>query len=1355
MQYSRSAYEATLLRVLHDAVPRSKNKSAVVRQGVISHGNVSVVLDKITHDSGASGGNYIGRAALRHFSDLETDPCRESARLADGKTILFIKESVTLLVSPINDYGEELDPIATRFFVIETLGDEAIIGLPDLLGNFFDFFVDILTCGARKKGKMLPMIHTIISDMDDICSKFEDELYKRVPAVKKLNALVKTARRKLTGYTVLKSHVVDDAKRERVVIDDSSTEGSTAFLVSKIHGSVYEDDRVEEIFAAIELCKDNFDQFPLARAGDVLKPWAKEPEFCPEEDDTPEPLFFGEDVIKFMEMSVDDSRKEYLDEMPSHVNATFKSEVPEILDLLAKADSMDTFAPTSWNGLKNVEPIKLETVGVLPYRLSPKPRHVREKLFVHAKKEFERLCKYFFEDSVSPISSPLVIAPKATAPFIRFCGDYREVNKFIKIPQQPIPIIHHELIKAAKFRVFVDLDMANSFHQIPLSPEFSDLLSVTTPWGLVRPKFLPEGVGPASGLLQHIVRNIFKDFVDWTIVIFDNFLILADSYRDAYDKLVKILDRCKDYGIVLKLKKSWFGVDKVTFFGYEVTHGKWKLSDDRKNAIVAMEFPTNKKQMQSFLGAALFFHHHIPKYSEWTARLYETTHDKFVWNPGLWTFDYLKCFEDFKVALVKATELHFPDYNLPWVVRCDASEHAVGAVLYQELTDSTDVVVHQPIAFASKRFSNPATNWDTFKREAYAIYHAVNSFGYYLRGKSFIVESDHQNLQWIESSQSPIVVRWRSLLQSYDFLVRHIPGKENKVADWMSRMYAMECLSAEHLETDHDLFEYENPTTFEEIMLSVHGGKHLHFGAAETYRRAKELYPDKYIPIELVRIWVKECPLCQKMRDTGITGLPSRTLTLKPLTYRRTIGIDHVSVTPIDKNGNGCAIVLTEHFAHFVQIYPVSDYTADTVLVTLIKHYTTFGLFDEIASDPGSAFMSKVVAELNGMFGIRHKVSLIGRHESNGVEGSIKQFLRHLKTIVFDGRLVDRWSDSNVLSPINFALNSRTTPETGGFTPFQLKYGTQDAEYFRLPLDIHPGAEASETLRRFDRDLEIIRELSRVAQNELVEKRRAKDAPPAHYEHGDFVLWNPRETPCDYLESKLSVNWKGPYEVIGHLKNDVTCRHIVHHTLHQLHLDRLKPFFGTYEQALSMAQLDNNQFVVASINFFIGNPHKRKSLSFNVTFCDGDVRDKPYDADLAGTEQFKDFVLSKPYLFPIRDTAKITSKQIVDMCKLSILNVHIGTKLHLNLRYFDDKDKEWFDRLKLPPVFDYVTEIVATRWGNDGHTRINCTCPMYGYFRTLSAYDVFAFTTPIQEFDATRMVLLTIESGAAFPQLFV
>jgi hypothetical protein len=156
---------------------------------------------------------------------------------------------------------------------------------------------------------------------------------------------------------------------------------------------------------------------------------------------------------------------------------------------------------------------------------------------------------------------------------------------------------------------------------------------------------LPEGVGPASGLLQHLVREIFKDFEEWTIVIFDNFLVLAMDYLDAYEKMKKILDRCQEYKIVLKLKKSFIGTKSVTFFGYEVSGGSWKLSDSRKSAIMEWQFPENKKEMQSFLGAALFFHHHIPHYSEWSAKLYETTHDILsgILNHGpLTTFPTLK-----------------------------------------------------------------------------------------------------------------------------------------------------------------------------------------------------------------------------------------------------------------------------------------------------------------------------------------------------------------------------------------------------------------------------------------------------------------------------------------------------------------------------------------------------------------------------------------------------------------------------------------------------------------------------------------------------------------------------------------
>jgi hypothetical protein len=45
------------------------------------------------------------------------------------------------------------------------------------------------------------------------------------------------------------------------------------------------------------------------------------------------------------------------------------------------------------------------------------------------------------------------------------------------------------------------------------------------------------------------------------------------------------------------MKKSWIGADVVTFLGYEVHPGKWRLSDTRKTAISAMIFPTTQKQM--------------------------------------------------------------------------------------------------------------------------------------------------------------------------------------------------------------------------------------------------------------------------------------------------------------------------------------------------------------------------------------------------------------------------------------------------------------------------------------------------------------------------------------------------------------------------------------------------------------------------------------------------------------------------------------------------------------------------------------------------------------------------------------
>ena len=306
--------------------------------------------------------------------------------------------------------------------------------------------------------------------------------------------------------------------------------------------------------------------------------------------------------------------------------------------------------------------------------------------------------------------------------------------------------------------MFLDLDLTNSFHQIPLGENTRQKLAVQTPWGLVEPMLLPEGVSPASGYLQKYVMKMFSDFSTWCICIFDNVLILAHDHADALSKLTMFLERCAQHNVILKFAKTWLGFLIVKFFGYQVEPGKYGLDAERKDEMMKFPMPTSQKSMQRFLGAALFFKNFIPNFSELTAPLHDMAHQNFDWNRASWAKDYPKAFEQVKKALVDSTVLHFPDYELEWIMRVDASEVAVGSVLFQIRKVDGKEDSHEVIGFASKKFSEQAFRWDMFKKEGYAIFFAVKHFAYYLRGKPLVLETDHRNLLWIEKSEAPIVV---------------------------------------------------------------------------------------------------------------------------------------------------------------------------------------------------------------------------------------------------------------------------------------------------------------------------------------------------------------------------------------------------------------------------------------------------------------------------------------------------------------------------------------------------------------------------------------------------------------------
>jgi hypothetical protein len=509
-----------------------------------------------------------------------------------------------------------------------------------------------------------------------------------------------------------------------------------------------------------------------------------------------------------------------------------------------------------------------------------------------------------------------------------------------------------------------------------------------------------------------------------------------------------------------------------------------------------------------------------------------------------------------------------------------------------------------------------------------------------------------------------------------------------------------------------------------------------------------------------VRDFVRECPVCQKTRNTGITGLPAQTLSLKPESYRRTVGIDHVTVTPEDKHGNKCAILVVEHFSHYGVAYPAKEYSAETAATALLKHYCTYGMFDQWASDPGTAFTSSVMQHLNTWLGVTHKVSLVGRHESNGCEGTGKQLLRHLRTLVMDERLYDKWSDDMVLPLINLHLVSYPTEETGGYTPIQLKFGTLDAKRFLLPdkLVFPPGVKPSEYLKELDDNLQHIRKLSRQLQSELAEERASKDANVSNYEPGDLVLFNPRETPCDFLPTKLSTDWLGPYEVIEQIKNDVNVKHLVLHTEGTFHVTRLKPFFGSMHDAIEMAKHDQHQFTIQSINYFTGNPQVRTSMSFNITFEDGTTSMLPHGQDFIHSQQFDQYINEHPILFPLRFPAKTAPKEIAKIERLAITDVQPGMSAFVDLRIYDGDKSAWFDSLDLPvKTKPYITRVDFTKWYSPNHCMIVGTIPFFPpnhskHTLWFSAYDIMAFV--YMDWPYWTTVLLDESNRQQFPRIF-
>jgi hypothetical protein len=144
----------------------------------------------------------------------------------------------------------------------------------------------------------------------------------------------------------------------------------------------------------------------------------------------------------------------------------------------------------------------------------------------------------------------------------------------------------------------------------------------------------------------------------------------------------------------------------------------------------------------------------------------------------------LNSFKELKRRLSSTPVLALPDFSKPMHIRTDASNFAVGGVLFQ-VEDN----VERPIAFTSRKMKPAELKYPTQQQELLAIVHTLTSFRIYCIDHPPIVETDHKSLEGIftQKMANRRLARWYDLLAEYQPVFSYLPGTQNTVADTLSR----------------------------------------------------------------------------------------------------------------------------------------------------------------------------------------------------------------------------------------------------------------------------------------------------------------------------------------------------------------------------------------------------------------------------------------------------------------------------------------------------------------------------------------------------------------------------------------
>ena len=265
--------------------------------------------------------------------------------------------------------------------------------------------------------------------------------------------------------------------------------------------------------------------------------------------------------------------------------------------------------------LKKLYPNSFDRLGSLKgaynIRIDPtvKPvTHARRKVPIESKEAIDKELDYLIEEEIiteqvepTPWVSSVTFPRKPNGE-VRVCLDPSNLNKaIIREHHKPMTVeeIAHELAGAT---VYTKANALKAFLQIHLTHKASLLTTFNSHRGRLRFLRMPFGAKMSQDVFQLRMDAILKQ-CPGVIGIHDDMVIFGVDQEDHDANLINLLNVCQKEGLVLNSKKLELQRERVTFFGAEYSAQGMHPDPKKVQGITEMTAPTDKQQLQSFLGS--------------------------------------------------------------------------------------------------------------------------------------------------------------------------------------------------------------------------------------------------------------------------------------------------------------------------------------------------------------------------------------------------------------------------------------------------------------------------------------------------------------------------------------------------------------------------------------------------------------------------------------------------------------------------------------------------------------------------------------------------------------------------------